>query len=820
MTSSAPQSSNAQNDFRRSITSNSTSASASSFSSSSNPYRTNRYSSMTRVPISSGPLDDIMTTSYSSVAATPPPAYSQLSTTTSTLLRERKARLEREDESRNHSMTPQPSAQPSQSSNIPPPPPPPPPPPRAGHLPRSVSAAVISTSSRPTAMVNPYEEEPDVCVVDQGFSGLRNIGNTCFINAVLQMIVNNIELREFFLGGHYEMEINESNPLGSGGRLAVAFADFMQQMWSGRHKSVVPSQIKNIVAEKASQFANHAQHDAHEFLSFLLDGLHEDVNRVKKKPLTGTVESQGRHDLDVSNEAWRNHLLRNDSIFVDLYHGQLKSHVQCPNCDRVSSRESFQCCLLILQVSITFDPFVYLPMPFPKAKKSTDVIFWPLDNAAKPFKMTVSYSAEGTVADLLSAVGEQVKVPSRKLRACEALCHRFDKIYTPDMKASDIISPDYLFVFQMNDETEANEEIVVLHVVQRELYRKNLKYSCHECGKSQVKLKACEECYDAVYCSKECQVANWSTGGHRTSCAKRMSSDQVGHPLIISLPRSQLTYQHLYRVLEAKSRHTVTIFQQPQYEAEGGDSEFLQAPSKKRNGVGAPPSFLNTPGEQHSSSTSSVSATPRKRSVLAEPRLKNQKMFEIRKLVTQSDSFGTHNIADDESCQQLESGNFISINWINQRNGKPYITIGNRNDIDVNEEKSRLMTSRSTSAFHRTSTSDKLRLPQMISLFSETERLKPEESWYCSACKEHVEATKRLQLYRLPPVLIFQLKRFVYTGEKRVSRKNYQDSDYRYAILAPSKQRRQNSGVSAGRSRHGSIPRGDCTEASVYGQLS
>lgn len=155
------------------------------------------------------------------------------------------------------------------------------------------------------------------------------------MNAVLQMLVNNIELREYFLRNHYQPEINETNPLGSEGRLAKAFADFMHQMWSGHQKAIEPTQIKNIVAEKASQFANFAQHDAHEFLSFLLDGLHEDVNRVKKKPLTGTVESHGRHDLDVSNEAWKNHILRNDSIFVDLFHGQLKSHVQCPNCDRV-----------------------------------------------------------------------------------------------------------------------------------------------------------------------------------------------------------------------------------------------------------------------------------------------------------------------------------------------------------------------------------------------------------------------------------------------------------------------------------------------------
>ena len=84
------------------------------------------------------------------------------------------------------------------------------------------------------------------------------------------------------------------------GRLADAFADFMKQMWNGQHRAIEPVKIKELVAEKAPQFANFAQHDAHEFLSFLLDGLHEDLNRVRSKPYTEMVESDGRPDIDVS----------------------------------------------------------------------------------------------------------------------------------------------------------------------------------------------------------------------------------------------------------------------------------------------------------------------------------------------------------------------------------------------------------------------------------------------------------------------------------------------------------------------------------------
>ena len=36
-------------------------------------------------------------------------------------------------------------------------------------------------------------------------------------------------------------------------------------------------------------------------------------------------DSDGRPDVEVAKEAWDNHVARNKSIIVDLFHGQLKS---------------------------------------------------------------------------------------------------------------------------------------------------------------------------------------------------------------------------------------------------------------------------------------------------------------------------------------------------------------------------------------------------------------------------------------------------------------------------------------------------------------
>lgn len=65
------------------------------------------------------------------------------------------------------------------------------------------------------------------------------------------------------------------NPLGFKGQLAVAFAIVVRQLWSGQRDSIEPSHLKTLLAKKASQFSGYLQHDAQEFMAFLLDGLHE-----------------------------------------------------------------------------------------------------------------------------------------------------------------------------------------------------------------------------------------------------------------------------------------------------------------------------------------------------------------------------------------------------------------------------------------------------------------------------------------------------------------------------------------------------------------
>jgi len=39
--------------------------------------------------------------------------------------------------------------------------------------------------------------------------------------------------------------------------------------------------------------------------------------------------------------------------------------------------------------------------------------------------------------------------------------------------------------------------------------------------------------------------------------------------------------------------------------------------------------------------------------------------------------------------------------------------------------------------------------------------LKGDNKWYCGNCKDHVDALKKMDIYKLPNILVIQLKRFI-----------------------------------------------------------
>lgn len=166
----------------------------------------------------------------------------------------------------------------------------------------------------------------------QGICGLSNLGNTCFMNSCLQCLSNSIHLTEYFVNKSYVNEINKTNPIGTKGKLTVKYAKMIQALWCFADDTYSPYNLKNGISDFQPMFSGYSQHDSQELLSFLLDGLHEDLNRVINKPYVESIDYNGEPEEVYAFESWKRYLMRNRSIIVDLFMGQYKSKVVCPDC--------------------------------------------------------------------------------------------------------------------------------------------------------------------------------------------------------------------------------------------------------------------------------------------------------------------------------------------------------------------------------------------------------------------------------------------------------------------------------------------------------
>ncbi|KAL1541002.1 ubiquitin-specific protease [Salvia divinorum] len=505
-----------------------------------------------------------------------------------------------------------------------------------------------------------------------GLTGLLNLGNTCFMNSAIQCLVHTPEFTRYFRED-YHQEINRQNPLGMVGELALAFGDLLRKLWAPGRAPVAPRPFKAKLVRFAPQFSGCSQHDSQELLAFLLDGLHEDLNRVKHKPYIKSKDADDRPDEEVADEYWANHIARNDSIIVDVCQGQYKSTLVCPVCNKVS---------------VTFDPFMYLSLPLQStATRSMTVTIFTCDGSALPAAYTLTVPKHGRCRDLIQSLSIACSLQfNEKLLLAEIrghLIYRF--LEDPMILLSTIKEDDHLTAYKIPKVLKKTKFLQLIH--RRE-----------EQGTGNAQ-----------------SPVGWKPYG--TPLVSPISCDDT----ITRSDIQQIVHTMLSPMLRTKGSGAMTT---------SNASVVASTKSHTDSSIAAP-----TKGEDGSS----------------KPMLSEKLPLQ---LVDENNACIDLTVGDDKVVKlSLPSMSIlVFVDW-----SQNLLASYDTNHIENLPEVCKHV------HVSKKARNEPLSLYTCLEAFLREEPLVPEDMWYCPQCKERRQASKKLDLWRLPEVLVIHLKRFSYS---------------------------------------------------------
>ncbi|KAI0705169.1 hypothetical protein BC835DRAFT_1410046 [Cytidiella melzeri] len=581
-----------------------------------------------------------------------------------------------------------------------------------------------------------------------GTLGLGNMGNTCFMNSAIQCLAHTKELVDYFLTGVFEEELNPDNPLGMGGAIAEAFGQLLKKIWSPTTSSTSysPREFKQVLQKFAPQFSGYQQHDSQELVAFLLDGLHEDLNRVLKKPYVEKPDWEGgdqKELVELAQKSWDGYMKRNDSVIVDLFQGQYQSTLVCPECQKVS---------------ITFDPFMYLTLPLPVQKKWKHKVYyipWDLD---KPhLEIAVEIGSQSTFKDVRSLLGRWMSANPDHLLTMEIFSSRFYKNLDDNVMCTEMSDSDVIVCYEL---------------------------PCNSQQSRSYKKQEGDPFILPVILSDSRPIQRYGNA----------NSQQFGYPFFIFVTPEQATnLDSVYDlVVEKLQRWTTNVRDLHSWQPRRASSPMEEVPIPLMSGTGTE---TVTEFKENGEVVTVQEPVPEEgdiadeKSIEAEEQEVGSEEITPRRLGYKKDLFhlrvqpgntqygvGYGNVSSsrveswDQRMERLhEEGSQVLLNECDtitcefDENVKAYY-FGDKPEYEL----ARWTTWEpfihpELSASREAASQQKKRgitLQDCLDEFTKEEQLGEDDLWYCPSCKKHQQATKRFDLWSVPDVLVVHLKRF------------------------------------------------------------
>ena len=569
-----------------------------------------------------------------------------------------------------------------------------------------------------------------------GLCGGKNLGNTCFMNSSIACISNCTELTYYFLSGDYIKDINKENKLGMGGKLAMSWGALLQQYWVEKTRVGNPAEFKKTLGDKVKMFRGFGQQDSNEFMNFFIDYLNEDLNGTTQKPyIELDSKKEDESDEECSKRFWESNLTRNDSVITDLFCGQYKSTIVCPDCGNIN---------------ITFDPFNTLTLSLVNKSNESDkanedyeyldefhIFYVPKYSIRKPVRIIIKNIIKNANLDeLFKALGNKrdfiykdlinelfyIKISNSKLVD-----------FIEDISEIEDHTDDFIFSYDVLDELE-NIKIPI--------YFKNSEFPRVVSGTEDMTL---EELRKKIYLNIRKYIYS-----PLVSIEEQKDKDTLSQEIQNYLHNMNIKDDKIIQMIEDEYK----ILFNPENKDE-----------KIKNNIN---NFLNDiPFNIYLQEKNSD-----KKIVIID---KNN-FFKISEEL--SNLLGINSFEDtfSEKLSLLDNYEiYVDFNtnskYINNKEMKLNSCLVYKTDFK-NVKIKKKKNNKNISA----SNNSTITLGDCLKNFSKEEKLEAGNEWYCPKCKKHTLATKKMELYYLPKILIICFKRFM--RESYRWRKNEQLVDF------------------------------------------
>lgn len=171
-----------------------------------------------------------------------------------------------------------------------------------------------------------------------GLRGLINLGNTCFMNCIVQALTHTPLLRDYFLSDQHRCLLKDPDKC-----LVCEMSRLFQEFYSGKSSPHVPFKLLHLVWTHARHLAGYEQQDAHEFLIETLNVMHRhckgSTDGDSNTPTNNNATSPSSHvSLEMKSTSQGSSSPNGCNCIIDqIFTGGLQSDVICTFCKNVST---------------------------------------------------------------------------------------------------------------------------------------------------------------------------------------------------------------------------------------------------------------------------------------------------------------------------------------------------------------------------------------------------------------------------------------------------------------------------------------------------